>query len=345
MRGRSEHIAEVGGLFLGPDNAFPEGVRSLTLVWPGDPVDTAAETCAACLGAASTRRGDYVLVSAARNEASTLETTIRSVLNQSLLPREWIIVDNDSSDGTKAIVDAFAKQAGWIRYAYCPWRSGAGYANKVRALQLGADFASVRESEFLGVLDADVELPPHYYQCVLDALLRHPDWGIAGGIVTDTDASAETSVSEISNVSGAVQVFRRACWESIGGLVPIPEGGEDTIACVTARLCGFQTRVLPELVVRHLKARGASSGGQVRRMWMSGRRDAAMGVHPLYAWIKYLAALGPSPWIVRGVLMLGGYCARSWFGGDLLVPRAVIQHLRNEQLELLRRQLRWALRI
>lgn len=304
-----------------------------------------AETRAACPGAASTPRWDYVLVSATRNEASTLETTIRSICNQSLLPREWIIVDNDSSDGTKDIVGAFAKQVRWIRYACCPWESGAGYANKVRALHLGVELVSFRDSEFLGVLDADVELPPHYYHCLLDVFHRHPDWGIAGGVVIEADGSGETSVSELSNVSGAVQMFRRACWECIGGLVPIPEGGEDTIACVAARHCGFQTRVLPELAVRHLKARGASWGGQVRRMWMTGRRDAAMGVHPLYAFIKYLAMLGRPPWMVRGLVMLAGYCARSWFGGKLLVSKEIVHRLRSEQLALLRRRVRWARRI
>ena len=52
----------------------------------------------------------YVLMTAAYNEEAFIEKTITSVLEQTLLPKKWVIVSDNSTDGTDAIIDRYAKQ-------------------------------------------------------------------------------------------------------------------------------------------------------------------------------------------------------------------------------------------
>ena len=48
---------------------------------------------------------NYVLITAARNEADFIESTIKSVAIQTLKPRKWIIVSDRSSDETEESIE------------------------------------------------------------------------------------------------------------------------------------------------------------------------------------------------------------------------------------------------
>src|ERR1700722_14007907 len=60
------------------------------------------------------RVGNYVIVSPVKDESAYVERTIRSIVNQSLRPTRWIIVDDGSQDGTPEILNRYAKQYPWI---------------------------------------------------------------------------------------------------------------------------------------------------------------------------------------------------------------------------------------
>ena len=51
----------------------------------------------------------YVLVTPVKNEEKTIEITIQSVINQTLLPQEWVIVSDQSTDATDDIVQCYAE--------------------------------------------------------------------------------------------------------------------------------------------------------------------------------------------------------------------------------------------
>ena len=50
----------------------------------------------------------YVIVTPARNEAQFIELTLKSVLEQTILPLKWVIVSDGSTDGTDEIVKKYA---------------------------------------------------------------------------------------------------------------------------------------------------------------------------------------------------------------------------------------------
>ena len=56
----------------------------------------------------------YVVITPVRDEEKYVEATVRSVTSQTILPAEWIIVNDGSSDRTGDIVDQYAVQFPWI---------------------------------------------------------------------------------------------------------------------------------------------------------------------------------------------------------------------------------------
>ena len=62
--------------------------------------------------------------------------------------------------------------------------------------------------------------------------------------------------TNIEHVSGACQLFRRACFEEIGGYFPIKGGGIDWTAVTTARMIGWQTRTFTDKTCLHHRPMG-----------------------------------------------------------------------------------------
>jgi poly-beta-1,6-N-acetyl-D-glucosamine synthase len=284
-----------------------------------------------------TANRQYVLLTPAKNEESTIGITIDSVVRQSLLPIEWVIVSDGSTDRTDSIVGAAARAHSWIRLIQLPIRPSRSFSAVVHAIETGVKTLKSAKYEYLGLLDADVRLAPDYFKLLIERFERRPKLGLAGGMVVDVGTSKGHLPKNTEDVPGAVQLFRRTCFDSLGGLLAIPEGGWDALTCAKARMNGFETRLIPEFVVDHLKPRNVSEGGVIRRKWQLGIRDYALGYHPAFEFVKCIGRTTESPVLVSAVARFAGYCLAMRRRRPLLVPQDLLTFIREEQMRRLRK--------
>ena len=277
----------------------------------------------------------YVLVTPAKNEEATIAVTIASVVNQVVRPAEWVIVSDGSTDRTDEIVRAAALSHPWICLLPLPPRRQRSFAAVVQATEAGVRALTLASYSYIGLLDSDVRFQPDYFQKVLETFEASPQLGLAGGVVIDLGSPRDRLPRNRKDVPGAVQFFRRRCFEALNGLLAIPEGGWDGLTCARARMLGFETRLLTELVVDHLKPRNISEGGVLRRYWQMGVRDYAVGYHPLFESAKCLARLFDSPAFVGSSARWIGYCRAAFQRRERLVPRDLLRFLRAEQKQRL----------
>src|SRR5580658_1607625 len=87
----------------------------------------------------------YVVITPARNEAQFIELTLKSVSNQTVLPRKWVIVSDGSTDGTDEIVMKYTARHPWIELLRMPERTERHFAGKVHAFN--ACYAKARDTE------------------------------------------------------------------------------------------------------------------------------------------------------------------------------------------------------
>lgn len=170
-------------------------------------------------------RGSYVLLTAVKDEAATIGITIESVLRQRLLPLEWVIVDNGSVDGTGQIIRRATSGHEWIKCVLLPLNSERNFRSKVIAINAGWRLLSADGYEFIGILDGDLKFGPEYFEEVLNAFAKDPDLGIAGGVVFDVGEAPYQKPRNQHDVPGAVQMFRRSCYEDVRPYLQIPAGG------------------------------------------------------------------------------------------------------------------------
>ena len=136
-------------------------------------------------------------------------------------------------------------------------------------------------------------------------------------------------------------MFRRSCFEAIGGLLPLPEGGWDVLACAVARMHGFETRLVTTLVVDHLKPRNVSQGAPLRRLWQLGVRDYAVGYHPVFELVKCATRLKERPIGFASCARWLGFCAAQLSRRPRITPSEIVRFIRREQAARLRRAVGW----
>lgn len=279
----------------------------------------------------------YVLITSARNEEPYLGRTIESVLNQSVLPEKWVIVNDGSTDRTGQIITSYADRFSFIQPVNKPNDSERNFGSKARSIRIGYEHLKNTQYAYIGNLDADISLPESYYSDIMSRFRDNPKLGLAGGIRYDLHDGVFRKVRcSPDSVGGPFQFFRRECYEAIDGYLPLKYGGIDAVAETMVRMHGWEVNSFPEIVVYHYRSTGTAAGGPLDARFRNGIRDYLIGYHPLFQALRisYRMMKGLPP--LEGVFWIGGYVKAALLRYEKPVPKDFIRYLRGEQRARLR---------
>ena len=270
----------------------------------------------------------YVLITAARNEELHLESTITSVVNQTARPLRWVIVSDGSTDRTEAIAASYAALHPWITLVVRPDRAVRDFAGKVAAFNAGAETVKHLDYQIIASLDADLSFVPDFFEYLLGKFAADPGLGLAGCPFSEDGVTYDYNFSSADHVSGACQMFRRNCFEQIGGYVPLKGGGIDVVATLMARMKGWRTRTFTERVCVHQRPMGsAADASKFIANYKLGQRAYRLGFHPVWQVCRSLYQMTRPPYVSAGAALAAGY-----FGAMLARhPRAVSPELAKFQ--------------
>jgi poly-beta-1,6-N-acetyl-D-glucosamine synthase len=250
-----------------------------------------------------------LLVSPVFNEGEHLDRTARAIAAQTVTPDRWIIVDDDSSDDTLAIARRWEAELPFVTVLQADDAEDGpdrlALAREARAFNQALRVAGWKDYDYVGKLDGDVELPPEWFATLLSRMAQEPDLGIGGGRLIEpySDGWKMIPIPD-HHVHGAVKLYRRECLETIGG---IPERlAWDTIDETYARMRGYRTLSLRELVGRHHRVWG-SAGGRLRGKARHG--ECAYILHQGWTWTTLrIFKLGKvPPYVISGLAYFYGY--------------------------------------
>ena len=284
-------------------------------------------------------RGDipacYVVITPVRDEAEHIVETIRSLAEQTVRPEQWIIVDDGSSDDTGAIIDRYAGIHPWIT---CVHRSNRGFRDPdigaIGAFLEGCDAIRVTDWQFIVNLDGDLSLAPAYFERCFDEFTKDPRLGIGGGTLLLHSPDGLPVVERVPefHVRGATKIYRKACWDAIGGLAAVP--GWDTFDEIKANMLGWRTRSFSDITGLHLRPTGAAGGGW-RDAVKNGRSDYFLGYHPLFMIAKCLKRLCQRPYLANGLGHFVGYASGYLRRRRRVADKRFVKYLRQQQMRRL----------
>jgi poly-beta-1,6-N-acetyl-D-glucosamine synthase len=277
----------------------------------------------------------YVLITPARNEAQFIRLTLESVVAQTVLPLKWIIVSDGSTDGTDQIVAEYTASHPWIELVRMPERQERHFAGKVQAFNAGYARVADLPYEIIGNLDGDVSFEPDYFEFLLGKFAGSPRLGVAGTPFREGNFQYDYRFTSINHVSGQCQIFKRECFEEIGGYVPRQAGGVDLVAVTTARMKGWETRTFTEKPYRHNRQMSTATNHWLLVPFKGGRLDYVLGSHPVWEFFRCIYQMTRPPVLFGGCLRLAGYVWAIASGVEKQVPADVVEFRRKEQMRRL----------
>lgn len=282
---------------------------------------------------------NYALITAAHNEEKNIERTIDSVLNQSILPVIWLIVSDRSIDNTDYIIQSFASKHHFIKYIKISGAPVHSFGGKVNALNEGLNYirnSSAINYDYIGILDADVSFERNYFEEVMKRFNKEEKLGLAGGdIIQFHNGKFYGRLKSLNSVAGAVQFFRRKCFESTVGFIPREYGGEDSLLEINARMNGWNVRTFKDLEVIHYGAVGEASGLKIKSRFRRGFSFYTLGYHPLFHFIRCTFRIVEKPYVIGSLSEIYGYMYAAVRYRKIDSPAEIVEFLRREQKDRL----------
>lgn len=288
----------------------------------------------------------FIVITPVRNEAARFARTIDSMVGQSLRPTRWVIVNDGSDDRTGVLANQAAATHSWIRAVHRPDRGFRKQGGGVmEAFFEGFDLVRGEAWDFLVKLDGDLAFAPDYFERCLERFAADEQLGIGGGRIycRMNDREVEDSPGDPAfHVRGATKIYRRACWEAIGGLVCAT--GWDTLDELKANMLGWQTYSFAELRVLQLKSTGEADGAW--RNWVkNGRANYVTGYHPLFMFAKCVKRCFSPPYGVGAIGLAWGFLSGYLSEAQRVNDPDLIRFIRQQQMNcLLRRRSLWGSR-
>ena len=276
----------------------------------------------------------FVLLTAAKNEEQYIEYAIRSVVRQTIHPLAWFIVDDGSTDRTAEIIRDYAKVFPCVRLVSRECGQERSFGAQYRAINMAYALAQELNFDFIGVQDADIEVESDgYYEGLLAVFARDARLGVAGGYIFERKGEQwrRRHANSPDAVAGGIQMFRRACFDQIGGYSPLLFGGEDWLAQIDAKRAGWMVSALPDLAAHHFRPT-SSADGRLKGLFRLGMMDASFGSYPVFEVLKCARRLRERPILLASFVRLFGYL---WFRATIrapLLPETTVAYLRREQI-------------
>lgn len=210
---------------------------------------------------------NYYIVIPIHNEEAYLESTLNSILNQSLPPKKVVLVNDNSTDTTENIIDLYVQKSTIFHklnitssIQHMPGSKVINAFNKGLAI-LDDTY------DFIVKLDADIILPKNYFESISSHFKNNTSIGICGGFIYEQTKSSQWELNHPMNkdhVRGAFKAYSKACFKAIGGLKSAM--GWDTVDELLAKYNSFSLHTDPALKVKHLRPTGKAYNTKSKKL-------------------------------------------------------------------------------
>jgi len=273
----------------------------------------------------------YIVISPVRDEAKYLPETISSMCAQTRRPARWILVNDGSSDQTGQIIDQAAAGNPWITAVH---RGNRGFRQAgtgvVEAFYSGYELIAGEPWDYISKFDGDLVFGPDYFDKCLREFDPNPKLGIVGGLCCKPDqpTEPESTWDPWFHVRGPTKIYKRQCFEEIGGLIRAP--GWDSFDELKANMLGWQTRTLDDIRIIHKRPTGSAYGSW--RDWVKhGVANYVAGYDPVFMALKCLRRTLRHPLTWEGPGLVFGFISGYVKGISQVEDKAVIRYVRQQQ--------------
>ncbi|AAM31805.1 glycosyltransferase [Methanosarcina mazei Go1] len=252
----------------------------------------------------------YILTTPCKNEEKSLPELAESIINQTITPKLWLIINDNSTDNSAKILRDIETKYNWIRVVTSEGQKrdlSFHYAEVVRyGLSLSLEISSAEKIpvEYIGLIDADMILEKNFFEKMIDRFEQDPNLGVASGSTAYFEAENLVTEKGRDNLPiGGLRVWRRECLIETGGF-PLSYSA-DSVSNVLALLHGWETKKFEDIIGIQTRRTGSAEG-----LWKGyitkGESDYYRDYHPVYVLSKFIKYSFTHPFYI-GIAYMEGY--------------------------------------
>jgi biofilm PGA synthesis N-glycosyltransferase PgaC len=280
----------------------------------------------------------YSIITSARNEEMYISKTLESVVKQSVLPIEWVIINDGSTDKTTGLIARYAGQYPWIIHVdlvdFKPELKSTG--GRVSHILNIAAKALKLDYDIIIKLDADTEFNTSFFEQLLAEFSKNEKLGIASGQLI---FEGNKELVDYSNYAtrGAVMLIRKVVFKETNGFFESKGRGEDTLFGVAARYFGWVTRTFP-VFFNHLKPEG-SRHSLLHENFNTGFYKGSIPYRFDFFILTQFKHTFKKPFLVGSILQITGYLYSRFIEKYKPFPDYVKLQLQKEQRGIIKNKL------
>ena len=201
---------------------------------------------------------NYYIVIPTYNEEKFVALTLQSLIEQTVLPKKVVVVNDNSTDKTESIVLAFAENYPFISLVNKTSDTIHLPGSKViQAFQKGMETLD-DNYDFIVKADADLIFPSNYFESIIYHFKSDQRIGMAGGFcyIEKNGEWILENLTDKDHIRGALKAYRKETFKQIGGLKPAM--GWDTVDELLCNFYNWKVVTDASLKVKHLKPTGAN---------------------------------------------------------------------------------------
>jgi len=193
------------------------------------------------------------------------------------------------------------------------------------------------EYEIIGNLDADISFDRDYISFLLGKFADDPKLGLVGTPYRDPlNQMYDYRYVSIEHVTGPCQLFRRECFEAIGGYMSVKGGAIDRIADIATRMNGWKTRTYTEKIYLHHRHTGTAQQSVLMSKFRDGGKDYSVGTSPVWEFFRTIYQMTKKPVFFGGLMLASGYLWSLIRRVERPVPPEMVKFCRREQMTRLK---------
>lgn len=204
------------------------------------------------------------LITPLKDELSNIDNFISHIENQTIPITCLVIVENDSTDGSKEYLDKIesVKNVEFFKVVHLSfddksYRVGKKYATIIKTgMNYLKELDLYNSLDFIGILDSDIFPEKEYYEKLTTFLKNHSEIGITSGLIFTQDGKLH--IANKNFVRGGCRVWKKKCLEEAGYIIAHTA---DTVSVALAHLNGWKTKTMKSAKVtsREVNVRIANS--------------------------------------------------------------------------------------
>jgi glycosyltransferase involved in cell wall biosynthesis len=277
----------------------------------------------------------YILITPVKNEEKNLCDVFESVINQTMKPAIWLIVDDGSTDNSPTIIQNYVSKHVWIKTIHLPPRPRDIVFHVSYVYKCGFDYIikycddNKIEYNFISSLDADTVLEPEYFEKLLCKFETSEKLGIAsGGLYHEIGGELKLSTKVENFPSGTGRVWSKKCFFDTDGFTLEPSA--DSISNIKATLRGWDTQRFNEIKMIEKRLTSSAEG-----LWKGYKHNGYMAYYlnknPLLIFLGALQYTLRKPHYI-GIAFLWGYIVPFIKREDKIKDREIREYFWNHRI-------------